>query len=153
MKKILLFLFLFNVYVIAAVDNKNILLKNKVIKLYKEKHYKQAFDLLKNSHKENAFVLNNLAMMYYKGIGASSNQNKAVKILEKAIKKYPNNSNLYFNLAVMYYYGYIKKINDKYKIYINRKKSKNLLLKAIKLGNKKAKVFYYYFYIKKYEKK
>ena len=152
MKQILLvFLFLFNnVY---AANNSNLLLKDKIIKLYKEKHYKQVFHLLKNSHKENAFILNNLAMMYYKGLGVSPNQSKAVIILEKAIKKYPNNSNLYFNLAVMYYFGYIKNLNGEKKIYIDRTKAKNLLLKAIKLGNKKSETFYHYFYIKKYEQK
>lgn len=151
MKKLLYIIFFIS---ILFAKNSNFNLKNKFINYYTHKEYKKAFNLLKDSKSNSAFVLNNLAFMYYKGLGTSPNQYKAVQILNKAIKKYPKVSNLYFNLALMNYFGYVKQYkNGTYKIFLDRKKAKELLLKAIKLGNKHAKIFYEYFYIKKHARK
>ena len=147
MFRYLLMIVIFFTFLISNTLNLDQSLK-KAKKFYIEKKYEKAFYIYKKLYDKNLtneVVINNLAMMYYFGKGTKFDQAKAVKILKKYIKNHKNiSSDIYLNLALMYWNGYID--NSTQKVYLKRKEAKKLLLKAIKLGNKKAKNFYNNFY-------
>ena len=108
---------------------------------YKDKDYKKAYEIYKQlAKKGNLTAANNLAFMYYYGIGTQLDQKKAVNILEHLLKKNPNNPNIMYNLAVMYYKGYFD--NNTLSIIVKRKDAKKLFKKSMELGNKNAEYMY-----------
>jgi len=114
---------------------------------YQKKEYKKAFEIWNDlANKGDIKALNNIAIMYYKGYGVDFDQKKSVDILEDILKK-EKNPEVMFNLAYIYYNGYYD--NTKHETIIDRVKAKKLLEEAIKLGSKKANLFYEVKYVKK----
>jgi len=130
MRKLILFFLSF--FILYAYEVKD------AVKFQKEGNYQKAFQIYQQYKDKNITALNNYAMMLYLGKGVEAKQGRAVRILEKALKK-EKNPVLMFNLANMYWYGYFD--NEKIKAFIKRKEALKLFKEAAKLGYKPAKEF------------
>ena len=137
MKYFILFILLLNI--LFASDS----LIRKANTLLAEKHYKQAIQIYKKlAKKNNPAAINNLAMIYYNGLGVDYKQEKAVKMLRRLVDENVTNCQVYYNLAVMLYDGYVD--SKTFQLYIDRGDAYKILQKAKKIGCRKAK-----FYIKR----
>jgi len=120
------------------------------VSAYKEKNYKKAEKIFKTLINKSPQAVNNLAMMYYYGEikdkNGLYNQKKAVELLKKGIKQFPNVAQLYYNLGVIYHNGYVESKDSRFRIVVKRKEAKNMFEKAEKLGYKKAKKFIQLYY-------